>query len=761
MDSIEALRRVVYSLSKGVEVLYFSESVITGECAQQVKDIIRLRKSGNVTEETLDNVLSCMKSGNGLGTLGLICSGLGYWKLSVKSYEKSILVFEKKGEIHGAAQTYNNLGLVYFNMGGWKKAIEYYQKSREIFEKIRDIHGASQTYMNLGSAYLNMGRWEKAIEYYQKSLETKEKIGDLQGLAKTYMNLGSVYLNMGEWENAIEYYQKSLEKYEKIGDVQGVAQTCGNLGSVYSNMGEREKAIEYNLISLKTFEEIGDVQGAAKAYNNLGLEYNYMGDGEKAIEYYLKSLEKYEKIGDVYGTGQAYGNLGLVYSNMEEWEKAIEYYLKDLEISEIIGDVHGKGITLSNLGKLCLEKKPPEPEKALQYLEDSIRFLNKESRPYYPNALNWLASCYHKIGTIKKSEAKRENDRNKKEKLVDSVSSLFLDASRYYDEVEGLPRVNIPSLKMYAHLDKGLSYSVKNINEKDDKKALGLLDNALREFNQALVFADASERSRLEGIIKDHEAKRYIRLVVTEESPDEQDRLLEKAISALESSADHFKNAGDEEQCHVKTCQGCMHLYKGLKSFREGIKEYNHSKINKQLSESIFELEEARKCYEDAVSELGKDTMEILNRSFVLVEELLKRRDEELVTNVTKEFIIIMDELSSVGLQKMVKIYTFDEKMKGRVEKEDRRGDVQISVSGKMEGDIILTQSGGEAHIEKTMPEDKKMSIPDAATLSGFFGWIGGSALMFYGYTQNSNISVVIGIVLFLFLLIMRLRHKK
>ena len=729
MDSIEALGDVYESLSKGAEILDFSESGITGECAQQVQEIVRFRKSGNVTEEAMNSALSCMESGYGLNLLGLICSGLGYWTLSVKAYEKAILVFEKNRDVQGAAQTYNNRGLVYAKMGEWEKAIEYFQNSLETLEKIGNVKGAAQTYNNLGLVYARMGEWEKAIEYFQKSLETLEEIGDVS-VALTYGNLGSVYARMGEWEKAIEYYQKSLETLEEIGDVKAVAQMYGNLGSVYAGMGEGEKAIEYYQKDLEISKKIGDLHGAAQTYNNLGLFYADMGEGKKAIEYYQKDLEISEKLGDVQGAAQTYGNLGLVYADMGEGEKAIEYYQKSLENKEKIRDVHGKGITFSSIGRLYLDKKPPEPENALKYLEESISSLNREARPAYPNTLNWLASCYHMIGNSRKAEAKREKDPNEKEKLVRSASYIFSNASERYAELSGLPRVNIPSLDMYAHLNKGLSYSVKSIIETDDDKAIELLGNALGEFKKALKIADDTEKIRINGTISDHEAKKYIRLALSEKNHAKQDKHLGNAIESLEEAARLLKESGDEEQCHFKTCEGCMHLFMGLKKFREGIKEYTQSGINKSFADSVVELKEAQKCYEGAVNELGKDTVESLKESFEYVEGLLKSKDETLVMSATEEFLKIIDELSSIGLQKIVKLYTFDESMNVSIHGRDGQSSTDVNP--------IISSSG--------------MSIPDAATVAGFFGWLIGGVLLYYGYTSN-NISIGIGALIFIVLL--------
>jgi tetratricopeptide (TPR) repeat protein len=249
------------------------------------------------------------------------------------------------------------------------------------------------------------------------------------------------------------------------------------------------------------------------------------------------------------------------------------------------------------------------------------------------------------------------------EKLVDSAYLLFSDAAQRYSEVAALPRVNIPSLQVYANLDKGLSFSVKNITERDDKKAVTLLDNAVKEFKNALKFADQKEKLRLQGIISEHEAKRFIRLAYIEKEPGNQNRMLDKAIGALEDAVKSFEKLGDEKLCDIRTCEGCRHLFSGLMSFREGVKE----KSKRQIDDAVSELHEARLCYESALNELGKETVETLNTSFDFVDEIIECDDQERTTKVTNEFIKIIEELSSAGLQKIVKLYTFDESMNAKI----------------------------------------------------------------------------------------------
>jgi len=798
MDSIQALAKVYESLSRGASALDFSPSDITGDCAAHVQEIVRERMSGKPLEKAISSALSCMNDGSGLVYLGLISAGMGYWTYSVKAYEIALKVYEKLGDVHGAALTYNNLGLVYAKMGEWPKAIELYQKSLETYEKTGDMHGAAKIYGNLGLVCVDMGEWPKAIELYKKALKVYEKLGDVHGAAKIYGNLGLVYAQMGEWPKAIELYQKIFETFEKLGDVHGVAQTHNNLGLVYVQMGEWPKAIELYQKSLETFETLGDVHGTALTYNSLGLVYADMSEWPKAIELYQKSLETLETLGDIHGTTKTYGNfgsmyyrmgewpkaielyqksletletlgdvhgvaltynnLGLVYSDMGEWPKAIELYEKSLEKSETLGDVFGKGRTLSNLGKLHLDKKLPEPEEARKCLEESIKLLNREARPDYPNALNWLALCYHKLGSKKKREAKK--DRKNQDELVKTSSNFFSRASELYRDVASLPRIDIASLKMYVHLDKGLSLSVMNVIEENDNNALKILDSALLEFRKALEFADEKEKIRLQGVISDHEAKRYLRLAALEKNPDKQNQMLDKAIEALLNAASDFERLGDT--CS-NTCQGCSHLFQGLKLYRTGIRDKN----NKALFDSAIELREARKSYEKAENELGKDTVEVLSRSFKLVEEQIKSKDQIIVMKIAPEFIEIIEELSAVGLRKMIKMYTFDEGMNVKKE-ESSEGKRTIHIE-KVQGNVIYTE--GNSDIRNVINQPAPPSVPikpesltdrlaNPATLAGFVGWAGGLVFTIYGYIQSNTYSLIIGIVVFVVLAALKLWKK-
>lgn len=425
--------------------------------------------------------------------------------------------------------------------------------------------------------------------------------------------------------------------------------------------------------------------------------------------------------------GNGLSNLGLISAGLGYWNCSIKAYDKALLIFEKLGDVHGKGITLSYSGKLYLDKVPQEPDTALKYLEESIKLINKEARPDYPDALNWLAYCCHRLGCMRKTQAKREKDHKRRVELVSTAALFFSEASLLYNQVASILGIAHPSLQVYSHLDKGLSYSVKNITEKEERKTIALLDNALNEFKKGLKFADEKEKASLLIFIREHEAKRYIRLTAISKNSGKQNAMLNKAIEALTDAASKFEGAGDE--CSI---EGSVHLSKGLKLFREGIND--RTKKNKALSDSFFELIEARKCYEKA--EIGADTIEVLKNSFKFVEEGMKSNDE--MVSIAHEFNKIIEDLSDAGLQKMVKMHTFDE---SNLKKEGfGKNDINLKVS--------IPERSDSWH--------DKLSNP----LAGFFGLTGGLVFMIYGFFQSSAIPLIIGIIVFIILAAFKLYKK-
>jgi tetratricopeptide (TPR) repeat protein len=161
------------------------------------------------------------------------------WDRAIASYKQSLAAYERVGDDHGMAATFNNLGLVYADKREWDQAIAYYEKSLEIAERVGDDHGMAQTLNNLGSVYLlKGGEWDRAIAIYEQSLAIYERMGDVRGMGQTFNNLGIVYADYTKYDQAIAYYKKSLEIAEKLGDWDKSANAYANLGTLYLHLDQ-------------------------------------------------------------------------------------------------------------------------------------------------------------------------------------------------------------------------------------------------------------------------------------------------------------------------------------------------------------------------------------------------------------------------------------------------------------------------------------------------------------------------------------------
>ena len=497
---------------------------------------------------------------------------------------------------------------------------------------------------------------DELIDSIEKDLHRFEIQNDLFEVAKTSALLADLYFRTGKWDRSIQFYYKNLETFEKLGDVHGMAQTYNNLGLVYTDKGEWDKAIEFYEKSLETLEKVGDVNGMALTYGNLGSVYARKGEWDKAIEFYEKDLKISEKMGDVHGMAQTYGNLGIVYADKGEWDKAIEFYEKSLQTLEKVGDVHGMGGTYVNLGKLYLEKS--ELQQAKENLEKSIKLIHPDARPDYPNAMNWLAACERMLADVLKEKIKQTSDKKEKYMLMDEATSLYNKSSERYYTVSKLRLARMPrSINSDIHITKALAFSVQNLVIDDDKKAIKLLEEAIKEIQSAIPYSDGYNAIKLQGMLANHRAKSKIReAVLNKDKPKKHKKKIEEAIKFLEEATKTYQRLGDDGACSSSVCNGCVHLYRGLVLVGEYIETKN---VDKEIS-AVKEFVEAKKCYED--SELGKESIGIIDKIISLSTRLARKETEDWdsIRTSVEELLKLSDDISFIGLKKMVKIYTFD-----------------------------------------------------------------------------------------------------
>ena len=273
------------------------------------------------------------------------------------------------------------------------------------------------------------------------------------------------------YEKALISFENLLDKFPENTQFQSyVATTLNNLGNLLSDMGRLEeakgryeRALEMREQLLKSDKENTQFQSdVAMTLNNLGALLKVMGRLEEAKERYERAL-------------------GLVEGQKNQ---------------------HLTGWLLAMLGKLELEKDVPDPETAQSYLESSIEKLNRNIRPGYPNAVNWLGLCYYKLGEQQKKAARKEKEKNRIKQLAKESSQFYTLAATNYRKAYELPYARMPSQMLIdAYIADTFSGSVQILGEDNDHRAVAILTESLKKLEDARNVAKDNEdqKLRIEG----------------------------------------------------------------------------------------------------------------------------------------------------------------------------------------------------------------------------------------------------------------------
>ena len=453
---------------------------------------------------------------------------------------------------------------------------------------------------------------------------------------------------------------------------------------------------------LENYPENTQLQSdVAMTQNDLGNLCRYCGAAEEAKERYERALGMREELltRDRENTQfQSYvamtqNDLGNLLSDMGQLEEAKERYERSLELVKGQRNPHYTGWTLALLGHLELKREVPDLEAAKNFLESSIEKLNRDIQPDYPNALNWLALCYYKLGEQKKREARQEKTREAAGKYVSASAWFYKRSCTRYKEAYELPYARMPvELLIDAHLADAFASSVQIISEEDDGKAVAMLNEAIERIETAFALAkdDDAQRKRVAGARYDLLAKRSIRSVsLYKDEKEKQESLLADASENLIHAARHFEELQSDKT--AASCHGCACLYTGLKTFKDGVM---HGTL-KPIADAHVEFKKAAAFYKKAESDVGADVISTINEVVSAIEEYIDALDAGKKFTIREYLPIyetinnLIEQVSAVGLKNVFKAYIFDEAMNLVDEKMTKQKE-GITVIYKGKGDVVM-----------------------------------------------------------------------
>ena len=255
--------------------------------------------------------------------LGEIYSQMGDYDLSLKSFNKSLVINLSLGLKSELFKCYNSIGAVYRKKGDYVKSAEFAYKALNASETLMNKAIAKG---NLAIIFNKQGKYNQALKYFLTSLKIFKTLKDENKITATLMNIGNIYLYKGEYDFALDYFFRSLLTKENKENKKQLAICKSNIGVVYHNQKKYKEALNYFNLSLLTFKELNDKLEISRIYNNIGSIYFEQKKYVLAKQYYFKSLKMAKIIKANELIEICYQNLAELFSTTKQFEEALNYY---------------------------------------------------------------------------------------------------------------------------------------------------------------------------------------------------------------------------------------------------------------------------------------------------------------------------------------------------------------------------------------------------------------------------------------------------
>ncbi len=233
----------------------------------------------------------------------------------------------------------------YGNFGDFVTGFEYIQKALD-YCPTDSLQLQANILLKKASFFIYLRELSKAKSIIIDAIDVANLMCDSILLAMCYNTMGLTYVHVPDVELAELNFIKSLKINKKIGNRRGMAKNLNNL-TLYKSK-DLQKRVGYLREAISINKESDQFWALAENYNNLGMQYYYWGDHPNAIKsldtarIFALKVNARELMQD---NNRYFSN---VYSGMKNFEPAFKHLrmvLDDVEnekISEKIRDYQSK-----------------------------------------------------------------------------------------------------------------------------------------------------------------------------------------------------------------------------------------------------------------------------------------------------------------------------------------------------------------------------------------------------------------------------------
>jgi tetratricopeptide (TPR) repeat protein len=236
---------------------------------------------------------------NGVGKceflIGSIYVEQGDLKAGKVRLTNCLSLIDRETELLMVAQVEVHFGIIYCIEGNFQAALKSYEKSIRIFEQLSDIRRAVEVLLNKAMIYRKLGKNDFAVNIFNKCSDIARKNGLSHVLKLSFLNKAEIFLEKGELEVATQYSHKAVELCYLLNDRLSTAEVHKILGKIAMKRKNQSLAENHLLTSLRLNHELSQELNAAETDYELGLLYKNVGKKSEALHHMMNALQYYTK----------------------------------------------------------------------------------------------------------------------------------------------------------------------------------------------------------------------------------------------------------------------------------------------------------------------------------------------------------------------------------------------------------------------------------------------------------------------------------
>ncbi|HTE00867.1 MAG TPA: ATP-binding protein [Mucilaginibacter sp.] len=229
-------------------------------------------------------------------------------------------------------------------------------------------------------------------DHVKMLLELNEKLKLIDPTPYLLIQQGNINWSKRQYQEALKNFQAAVILFDKQHKV--IYPLLINMRILYNFLNDQDERLHYYQKKLEYYLVNGPYENTAPCYHGIAGYYLYKGAFNQAINNYMKGSEVFRKFQPNFYANILYV-LGMTYDQWGNFDKAHYYVSRALPLSQKLKDTSGINYCYATLSHIAFDAG--KYDDALNFINESIRFMSKRATQRVANIFNTKAGIYIKL----------------------------------------------------------------------------------------------------------------------------------------------------------------------------------------------------------------------------------------------------------------------------------------------------------------------------------------------------------------------------